>query len=93
MAVKAVVIGVVVALLGVPPAHGQSDPEPTSSAPETTGRGRAESPPPAETQGEADGVSECDDLYAQGEWDESEFIELLDCLFDLSELVERGRQL
>lgn len=54
-----------------------------------TGRGQVESPPPAETQGEADGVSECDDLYAQGEWDESEFIELLDCLFDSSDLGSR----
>ena len=78
---KAVVIGVVVALLGVSPVQGQSGPElgsPVTGAVETE---------PTQSEGsleEGESLSDCHELYAQGEWTESEFAELLECLFDLS---------
>ena len=79
--VKAVVIGVVIALLGISPAHGQSGPESDPLAPEA---GDMELPLPPDPQGED--LSDCHELYAQGEWNEGEYGELLECLFELSDL-------
>ena len=81
--VKAVVIGVVVALLGVTPVQGQSGPELGSSVP---GVVETELTQAEGSLGKGEGLSDCHELYAQGEWNESEFAELLECLFELSSL-------
>lgn len=82
-AVKVVVIGVVVALLGVSPVQGQSDPELDGSVP---GAVETELPLSGDSLEGEENPSDCRELYAQDEWDEREFAELLECLFDLSSL-------
>jgi len=89
-AVRAVVIGVVVVLLGVSPVHGQPDPERDTSVRVT---GQADLPLPdghGDSHGDTESVSDCHELYALGEWDESEFVELLECVFGLSASEAHG---
>ena len=85
---QTVLIGIVVALLGVSPVHSQSGQEAGSPVLETD---QAEPSSLDSLQEDIGNMSECYNLYALGEWNESEFSILLECVFHLSELeVDRS---